>query len=77
MSARWAGTKSECTYNISRDLCIMQTFTAFAFESNMSIAKHVVDQVIHRWLLELAALTSLAREIGWPLDFFSKKVANI
>ena len=57
--------------NIPRDLGIMQTFAALARKGDISIAKNVVDELVHRRLLKLTPCTRLAAEGGRTLDFLS------
>jgi hypothetical protein len=55
----------------------VQTFAALAVEGNVSISKYIIDEIVHGWFLEFAALPSLAREIGRSLDFFGEEITNI
>lgn len=47
----------------------MQTFTAFARESDITVAEDVVDQLIHRGFLEATSSIRPAAESGGTLNF--------
>jgi len=65
------------TYNIARNLAVMQAFATLTDQRNVFVTKDVIDQLIHRWLFKLATGTSLAAESGRPLDLLVQKFPNI
>lgn len=55
----------------------MKTFTTFAGKSDITVAEDVVDELVHRRLLEPASGVRPAAEGGGALDFLGQEVTNI
>ena len=55
----------------------MQAFTAEAIESDIRIAKDVVDELVHRWLFKLAPGSCLATEFRRAFDLLVQKVVDV
>jgi hypothetical protein len=55
----------------------VQTFTTFAGKSDITIAEDIIDELIHRGLLEFASGVRSAAESGGALDFLGQEVADI
>ena len=46
----------------------MQALSTLALQSNVSVTEDIVDELVHRWLFELAPSTGLAAERRRALD---------
>lgn len=55
----------------------MQAFASLARQRNVAISEHLVNEVVHRRLLELAPLPRLATERRWAPDRLFEEVADI
>ena len=63
--------------DVTRDLGIVQTLAAFTGESDITVTKDVVDELVHRRFFEPTSVTSLAAESSGTLDFLGQEVADI
>jgi hypothetical protein len=65
------------THHITRNLRVMDAFTTFALQRDISVAENAIDKIVHGGFLKFAACTSLATELGGTLNFFLQEIANI
>ena len=55
----------------------MKTFTTFALESDVTVTKYIVNQIIHCRFLERTIGSSRAFEVGWTLYLLIEELADI
>jgi hypothetical protein len=55
----------------------MQAFSTCALESDVCIAKDIVDQIIHSGLLKPASSSSFTAEGRRPTDLFCQEVTDV
>jgi len=65
------------TYNVARNLAIMQALATFTRQRDIFVPEDVIDQLIHSWLFELAPGASLAAESGGSLYFLLQEIPNV
>jgi hypothetical protein len=65
------------TYNVARNLAIMQALATFTRQRNVFVPEDVIDQLIHSWLFKLASGASLAAERGGSLYFLLQEIPNV
>jgi hypothetical protein len=62
---------------VTGNLGVVKALSALAIQVDGTIAKDVVDETVHRWLLESASLARHAVKAGRTLDLFRKEVINV
>ncbi len=65
------------TYNVARNLAIVQALATFTRQRNVFVPKDVVDQLIHGWLFKLASGVTFAAERGGSLYFLLQKIPDV
>ena len=70
-------TLGDCTYDISGDLGIVQTFTTFALQGDVMVAEESLNEIVHSRFLERASLPLRADELGGTFDVLSEEIRDI
>lgn len=63
--------------DVTRDLGIVQTLSTVTGEGNIAVAEDVVNELVHRGLLESTSSTSLTAESSGTLNFLGQEIADI
>ena len=55
----------------------METLSTVTVQGDVRVSEYIVDELVHRGLLELAPLVRLAAELGGPADLLLEEVGYV